>query len=92
VLVRAQLRSARGEESDALRLVEPERAEARTLPVSVVTVLERGRVAERLGDRETALTAYRFVADVWRNADAELRPYVAEAAAALKRLGGEPRP
>jgi serine/threonine-protein kinase len=92
VLVRAQLLAARGEESDALRLVEPERADARTLPVSVVTVLERGRVAERLGDRETALTAYRFVADVWRNADAELRPYVAEAAAALKRLGGEPRP
>lgn len=53
--------------------------------------LERGRVNEHLGNRDKAIAAYRFVADVWRNADPELQPYVEEAKAALGRLGGEPR-
>lgn len=53
--------------------------------------LERARVQERLGNRDKAITEYRFVADVWRHADPELQPYVEEAKAALKRLGGEPR-
>jgi len=53
--------------------------------------LLRGRVNERLGDRDKAIDAYRFVADVWRNADPELQPYVDEAKAALKRLTGEPK-
>ena len=41
--------------------------------------LERGRVAERLGDRETAVKAYTYIAVLWRHADPELQPYVAEA-------------
>jgi serine/threonine-protein kinase len=53
--------------------------------------LERARLAERMGKRDVATAAYRFVVDVWRNADPELDAYVAEARAALKRLGGEPR-
>jgi tetratricopeptide (TPR) repeat protein len=53
--------------------------------------LERGRVAERLGDRKTAVEAYTYVAVLWRNADPELQPYVAEARAGLARLTGEPR-
>ena len=52
--------------------------------------LERGRVNERLRERDKAVTAYQFVADVWRNADPELQPYVAEARAALVRLGRKP--
>ncbi|MBI1966750.1 MAG: protein kinase [Gemmatimonadetes bacterium] len=59
--------------------------------LSVATVLERARVAERLGERENAITAFRFVADVWRNADPELQPYVEEAKAALGRLRAEGR-
>ena len=50
--------------------------------------LERGRVFERLGQRDNAIAGYSFVADYWRNADAELQPYVTEARAALKRLSG----
>jgi len=53
--------------------------------------LERARVNERLGNKEKAITAYRFVAEVWLHADPELQPYVAEAKAALMRLAGEPR-
>jgi len=53
--------------------------------------LERGRILERLGDRAGAAVAFGFVAAIWRDADPELQPYVAEARAALVRLGGEPR-
>jgi tetratricopeptide (TPR) repeat protein len=61
------------------------------LPGNVLRALERGRVNEGLGEREKAIRAYRFVVDVWRHADPELQPYVAEARAALARLGEEPR-
>jgi serine/threonine-protein kinase len=53
--------------------------------------LERGRVAERLGDRETAVKAYTYIAVLWRHADPELQPYAAEARAGLQRLTAEPR-
>jgi serine/threonine-protein kinase len=56
-----------------------------------VWTLERGRVNERLGNREAAVDAYQFVADVWRHADPDLQPYVDEAKAGLERLTAEPR-
>jgi hypothetical protein len=49
--------------------------------------LERGRIAEDLGERQKARDAYQFVADVWQHADPELEPYVREARAGLERLG-----
>lgn len=52
--------------------------------------LERGRVNERIGNRQAAADAYRFVVDVWRNADPELQPIVREAGAGLTRLSAEP--
>jgi len=61
-------------------------------PSEVLWAFERGRVNERLGNREQSRAAYSFVADAWIHADPELQPYVAEANAALKRLGAEPRP
>jgi len=60
-------------------------------PIGTLWALQRARVNERLGNKEKAITAYRFVSEVWINADPELQPYVAEAKAALKRLVGEPR-
>ena len=52
--------------------------------------LERGRIAERLGDRERAVDAYAFVAAVWRNADpGPLRDAVKEATSALSRLDSD---
>ena len=56
----------------------------------VPLMLERARLADRLGDRLTAINYYRFVAQAWLHADPELQPYVAEARAALQRLTGEP--
>ena len=52
--------------------------------------LERGRVNERLGNRDQAIAAYSFVAQSWMHADPELQPVVAEARAVLGRLTGEP--
>jgi len=92
VLRKAQLLALRGRDREAAELLD--REPHNTGPVPLATVfwpLERGRVDERLGRKDDAVVAYRFVADVWRNADPELQPYVAEARAALKRLGGEQR-
>ncbi len=60
-------------------------------PSGVLWALERGRVNERLGNRDKARDAFALVATVWRHADPELQPYVEEAKAALARLGSEPR-
>ena len=59
-------------------------------PVFVLGVLEQGRIAEELEQRQKARDAYQFVVDVWRNADPELRPYIREARAGLERLGASP--
>jgi serine/threonine-protein kinase len=57
-------------------------------PVRILAVLERGRIAEHLGEREKAVESYRYVADVWRRADPELQPYATEAREGLARLAG----
>lgn len=67
-----------------------DRYEATTFLRSPLAMLERARIAERLGDRATASRQYQFVADAWRNADPELQPHVIEAKSALSRLGGGP--
>jgi hypothetical protein len=59
------------------------------LPVEVLRALERGRVNERLGNRERAVEGYSKVLQAWRNPDPELRAYVDEARAALVRLSAE---
>ena len=54
--------------------------------------LERGRLAERVGDTEKAVDAYSFVAAAWRDADAgPLRDGAKEATDALKRLDSDGR-
>jgi hypothetical protein len=58
-------------------------------PTSILWVLLRARVAERIGEREQALHSYSWVAGMWRNADPELQPYVTEAREGLARLSGE---
>ncbi len=89
-LVQAQILGAQGRDREAAAIIDQD-YRAYYDAGEALWVLERGRVNERLGNREKAIDAYRFVADVWRNADPELQPYVEEAKAALKRLGGEPR-
>jgi serine/threonine-protein kinase len=53
--------------------------------------LERARAAGGVGLRAKAGADYEYVAALWRNADLELQPYVAEAKAALTRLASDPR-
>ncbi|MGH9258523.1 MAG: tetratricopeptide repeat protein, partial [Acidimicrobiales bacterium] len=89
-LMRAQLLAAAGRDREAAQLLDREPSSFID-PAHVIRQLERGRVHERLGNRGTAIDAYRFVADAWIHADAELQPFVEEAKTALKRLGGEPR-
>ena len=91
-LRKAQLLGLRGRNREAAELLDREPHNPNPVPLTTVFWwLERGRVKERLGKNEEAIPAYRLVADWWRNADPELQPYVAEARAALKRLGGKPQ-
>jgi serine/threonine-protein kinase len=89
-LHRAQLLAARGRDQEAASHLDVEVLQFWD-PTVVLLALERGRVNERLGNRNKAVDAYQFVADAWIRADPELRRFVEEAKAALKRLGGEPR-
>jgi serine/threonine-protein kinase len=87
-LTRARLLAARGRDRDAARELR------RTLspsfaPTVALWALERARVNERLANRQAAADAYRFVANVWQNADSALQPLVAEARAGLARLSTE---
>ena len=93
-LVHVQLLAARGRYTDARARLErpPVGFSPGMLPIEVLRGLERGRVYERLGDREKAIAGYSLVVEAWRNADPELKAYVDEARAALVRLGGEKRP
>jgi len=52
----------------------------------ILWTLERARVYEHLGRRKEAINEYAFVADAWRNADAELQPFVRESREAIARL------
>jgi tetratricopeptide (TPR) repeat protein len=86
-LTRARLLAARGEYRKATDLLDYWRWDVVDDPVFVLATLELGRLAERRGEREKAIDGYRFVSAIWRRADPELQSYVAEAHAALERLG-----
>jgi tetratricopeptide (TPR) repeat protein len=89
-LTLAQLLSARHEDRKVATLLDRALTEL-LVPSQVLWTLERARVSERLGEREKALHAYQYVADVWRHADPELQPYVTEAREGLSRMTTEPR-
>ena len=89
-LTQARLLAASGRDQEAAQVLD------RWIPAAPGTSfalgrLERGRVAERLGERDKAIKSYSYVVAAWRNADSVLQPYVAEARAGLQRLTTEPR-
>jgi hypothetical protein len=86
----ARLLAARHEDRKAGALLDG-REFPLAAPSEVLWTLERGRVAERLDQRQKAADAYQRVADVWRHADPELQPYVTEAKEGLARLTAESR-
>jgi hypothetical protein len=88
-LTAARLYAARGQDREAGKVLDHWLHTRDISPLFILGTLERGRIAERLRDPEGAVNSYQFVANVWRHADPELRPYVAEARAGIARLRGE---
>jgi hypothetical protein len=88
-LTRADLLAAAGRDAEAAAQLEHPFIISLPLGLDGLRMMQRGRVAERLGRREVALESYQWVADMWRRADPELQPYVTEARAALARLTAE---
>jgi serine/threonine-protein kinase len=82
--VRFRLLTAVGRGTEAAEVFD--RSHDRRVPF----MLERARLAERLGDRNTAIHYYQFVLQAWQHADPELQPVVADARTALRRLGERP--
>jgi eukaryotic-like serine/threonine-protein kinase len=92
-LTLAQLLVERRRNAEAWRILQAEEPSGAVvpLPTEVLWVLLRGRVGERVGERDRAIQAYAWVAGMWRNADPVLQPYVREARDGLARLTGEKR-
>jgi hypothetical protein len=92
-LTLAQLLVERRQDREAWRILQGDEPSGAVVPfpMEVLWVLLRGRVAERLGQRDRAIQSYGWVAGMWRNADPELRGYVREAQNARARLTGESR-
>jgi eukaryotic-like serine/threonine-protein kinase len=87
-LLTARLLSARGQAQQAKAVLDRIWF-ANWDPNAGILGLERARIADRLGQREAAGELYQFVADLWKNADPELQPYVAEARDRVERLSAE---
>ena len=85
-LVYARLLSSRGDLGAAARVLQ-ERLYSLLTPLEMLFLVERGAVAERLGDRRTAVEAYQRVMSTWARADPSLQPFVTRASRALERMG-----
>jgi tetratricopeptide (TPR) repeat protein len=92
-LTRAEVLATLRRDREALGILErlPFPREFGPSADAVIAALARGRLYERLGNRERAVTAFSYVVDTWRNADSLLQPLVSEARGALARLAREPR-
>ena len=89
-LTQAQLLEAQHRDREALEILSRPGLGASVYQTAML--LERARVAERLGERAIAVDGYLYVANAWAPGDPIFQPYVKEARAALKRLGGEGAP
>jgi hypothetical protein len=92
-LTLAQLLTDQRKDREAWQILQAEHPASSLAPwpTEVLWSLLRGRVGERLGERERAARAYAWVVGMWRNADPELQPYVKEAREGLARLTAEGR-
>jgi hypothetical protein len=84
-LVHARLLASRGRLRDAASILA-DRPTLLPSAIDVLWTLERARVAERLGDPAAGRQSYAVVTGIWRDADADVAPLVAEARSALTRL------
>jgi serine/threonine-protein kinase len=83
----AKLLESRGKLKEADSLLN-QRLNTLLTPSEILIALERGRIAEKLGNRDAALRAYRLVIDAWAAGDPEVQPMVEESRKAVVRLGG----
>jgi tRNA A-37 threonylcarbamoyl transferase component Bud32/tetratricopeptide (TPR) repeat protein len=92
-VVLAQLLVEVGRDAEAWGLLQADLPSATLAPFAseVLWSLLRGRVAERIGEREQAIRSYSWVVGMWRRPDPELEPYVTEAREGLERLTAEKR-
>jgi hypothetical protein len=79
------LLASRGQDREALSVLEAS-SFAGYASHEVELSLEIGRIAERLGDRDRALAAYRWVTRVWQHADPLAARYAEDARRAIARL------
>jgi hypothetical protein len=86
-LCASRLLAARDQQERAAALLDPWLYRNEDGFLVVPATLDRARLAEQLRDRDTAERSYRWVAEMWRNADPSLQGYVREARAGLARLG-----
>ena len=89
-IMKSQLLLSRGRDREALAVFNGQDPGFMS-PAAPLWRLQRGRSAERTGQRDRAIEDYQFVVGMWRHADPELQPYVEEAKAALARLTAEPK-
>lgn len=82
----ARLLAAAGRLQEAARWFSPTPSQSAMGPFAVMWRLERGRLAERTGNRSQAVDDFGYVLGMWQHADAELLPYVEESKRALQRL------
>jgi hypothetical protein len=92
-VVLAQLLVGVGRDEEAWGLLQADLPSATLAPFpsEVLWSLLRGRVAERISEREHAIRSYSWVMGMWRRPDPELKPYLAEAREGLARLTAEKR-
>jgi eukaryotic-like serine/threonine-protein kinase len=83
-LIYARLLSARGRTREAAAVLA-ERPTVLPSAVDVLWALERGRVAERNGDRRSARASYERVVDAWARGDADATSLIEEAREGLER-------
>jgi hypothetical protein len=89
-VIKARLLRERGRTTQAQAVLSIEWNElSRTAIPSLM--LERGRVAEQLQQREAAIDAYSYVVQAWGNGDSLAQAVVAPAREGLRRLGADER-
>jgi hypothetical protein len=90
-IVLARLLIGAGRLQDAASLLTQDLADgsAQNNPLSILWSLERGRLAERLGDRANAMRRYDLVDAAWRNADPSIQWAVDSARSGRKRVAAK---
>ena len=86
-MIFARLLASRGQDREALTVLEAS-SFSKYASHEVERSLEIGRVATRLGERDRALAAYRWVTRVWEHADPPAARYAEDAARAIAQLEG----